>query len=436
MEISHSRSQREKWFKWGALILGAILLVFLWKPIMGYVMGHTPDEVLMGERGFRGFYLGSLVKPFYFFSEYILGIFNEITDAVWLAVLTILLLIILAMALFKRWKDPLVATFLISYLGMILIIEPLTLPGSTQMSANRLLFLIPALIYAIAHWRASIRWVSWIFIPIAIYTNAYGNLGPQPDLRKAAEISRGEVYTDGRAFRSFNLYVEEPSTPLHEWKGVQSDTITLVLNDYKSYQVLSADQMWNTGTSSEERYDLLQAVFADLAQYDWRLMRSYIHFPVQSWVLVKDSMSEAYPSFLGMPYRDLHFPRIIQGEVFLGLQDITGSIEFEEPLFDLYYFIENSGRGCKIKLEYEDGTTGIIQCQPVSDSFSNLYTNGAFEDEVVDRWTKRSLVSTSIRYPGSFLPSEGMIFKHHSAKGITGLHVLKEDVILHRLLPR
>ena len=416
----------------GILIGSAVFLNLdkIWKLI--FIYGTVAGDI-------RGWGMQSLLKPPLSIFQYLAGYELLPTERMWVLVLFILTgLLLIGGLLISLTKPTQQSDYLfagiIPFLATFLLLEPITMPGATNLESKHAMFFMFWMTYYLVvaiNFARSIGWRLMYSIPavmIVVVGMYYSFTTTKPDWRRIGQLLEGcdMVFTDGPTRQTLNFYTTSlDPKPLIEtiWDTIQvrlllnkSNSVAFVLSDYKQYQLLTKEQMWNTGTSSLERFSHINTFFSTLEKANYRAMDTYTHYPLLAYQLSKQKKRSLLPWFYGYPYADLHFPLSIGQDTLLGMhvyqqgdtllldQSFYYLIEAQPGLGDTSLTILRSSRD-SLHTDFnplipEENTFRSVCCRALQDYEKPVY-----------EWYKRPLLSSSLAYPGSMLPGRGKIFR-------------------------
>lgn len=420
------------------LALIAILgLGFFWKKIMAFILPMAFGEMVATGMELRGLSLGLVLKiplaVFQFFFGYDLAPTEHIlVPPIFIGI--ILFLIIGYIKLLKQSKDTFLFVTLaglIPFLLMYLVLESLTLPGSTQFESKHALFFLPFLLLLLTQFLFANKrnqMIGSLFIALSLAIGVYYSFfkPPHANWRKLAHITSSASISlvDGRAQQSYTFYATNPAQRhISLWDTAQVrlsteefDQVALVLNDYKSFDVFTKDQIWNTGVSSAPRNQVLLQALQNIQANNFKLVNSYVSYPTMGYLFKKSEspLNEKIPNPYDIAYKDLSLPLAISSDTILGWQkkSIGDTILISKPF---YYFIQkkNTDTNSFIKLWQNNANQPKrLALAEEENDFRKIYTRSIEQHETVAyQWRKRPLLSSSFAYPGSFWPGEGFIYQ-------------------------
>lgn len=406
---------------------------------------------------FKGFSISSLLKPIislfqYFFGTDILPTENIITGGLFL-----LLIALVAWGLFVYFRKQTFLKFLdllfcsiIPFLAMFLVLQAFTLPGSTQLEAKHAMFVVFWFIYlfvfAYHHLSNKILRLTIFIIPsVAVVYGLIFSLGLKKEKWEQSVIvsniknREGIVLVDGPSSRSFKFNsggIIDTSSILNIWDTLavkkalgNAKEVSLTLLDYKSYQILTREQMWNTGTGSEMRNAVASFALKTIQKEGFKAVESYSHYPLMNYRYIKTNHTQPIPWFYSYAYADLHLPVTIEKDTVLGWfpYQSADTIPLDKPF---YYMIESSGaEKITFDLIKSDNTSSQLTSKTEADKFrSHFCMTITGYDKKVKEWHKRPLLSSSLAYPGSYLPGTGYIYQFNPKTGEKALVVRGKDV--------
>lgn len=450
----------------------AIPLVMVWKPLMLFSLKHIMVDFDSSLLQLRGFGISQLLKPVYAVFQFIFGYDMEPTESFLVIGLFGIIAIGFIYRLYTlRSENPrllkiILLAGIIPFLSMFWVLEPLTLPGATQFESKHGIFFLPVFLVAYvpvrARWKKSV--LSYLFLTVILISAVWGTVrnfyrswadwGKVVEMAVDVQEKGGIVVVDGRAEKDFRFYGNGKIDGgkvlnVYEIAGKQdkiqsAPSILLVTCDWKSYQLLSVEQNWNTGTDTKDRFNAVSDVFEALRKSDKVCTGSYGLYPLFSFKYEsgqnRGSVAEPKPGFFILPYRDVQLPickdgvvvhgweELSAGDVFAAGNTASGDLEF-------YYFIRckrpvpertviGNIRSSKDSLDLVLGPRG-------NDVYSSMYCRPLKDAETYYRWHKRPVVTQSLRYPGSFWSSKGSIYRSQFWTGLDAkITVTHPDVVL------
>jgi hypothetical protein len=273
-------------------------------------------------------------------------------------------------------------------------------------------------------------------------------------LAEEVQAKEGIIVVDGRSKQNFFFYSNgkingEKVFDVYEVSDKKelienASSVLIVTEDWKSYQVLSLEQNWNTGSDTVERFDAVSRVFGVVRESRKACTGSYAFYPLVAFkyelVDGKGEVNGPKPGFFTLPYQDVRLPIQKDGVVVYGWQEIgVGEVL---PLgnksardLSIYYFVRSKlkiAEGTVIgNIQSDNGSVDLVMGDQGSDAYGNFHTRRLKGAEIWHQWHKRPVVTQSLRYPGSILPSRGSIYhsKFYVGKNST-ITITHPDVIL------
>lgn len=452
------------------LTVAAVPILVFWKPLMAVFLKHTIANYDATSLTLRGFSFGLFLKPIYAIFQFIFGYDAEPTEnflviGLFILALTgfIYRLYILKSENLSLLKVLILAGF-IPFLSMYWLLEPFTLPGATQFESKHAMFFLPFLIasFVPARSRNGTDFLPYFFITtvlVAIGLGTFASFSEQRidwskvvNLAKEVQGKNGIIIVDGRSEKDFFFYSGgqvEKNRVISVYDVVDNpkrmedaSSILIVTSDWKSYQLLSLEQNWNTGSDTRDRYNAVSYAFAVVRRTGKVCTQAYAVYPLFAFryelMLGQETVFQAKPQFFGLPYKDVRLPTSKDGVVIYGWEEINACKDFtlgntNSGQLLMYYFI-------RCKSSVPEGTViGSVQSQKGSsemvlgsrgrDTYSDLYCRPLKGAEIWYQWHKRPAVTQSLRYPGSLWPSEGRIYCSQFSLGSNARIIITHDDI-------
>jgi hypothetical protein len=220
----------------------------------------------------------------------------------------------------------------------------------------------------------------------------------------------------------------------------------VIQNDWKAYQVLSLEQNWNSGSDSSSKVEAAAQTEQMLMESEYRGKWGLVRFPLHAFVYERKSEpGEALPTALPIAYRDLTFPRLIEGRRYLGASRLKRGdrlvLESSPPgVTTVNWFLkgaQNLAEGAVIGTVRVGEETVPLRVGPAIESGYQMALCRSIEgSRVVDSWRKRPLISQAARYPQSLVAAEGIIYESifHST-GSVELEISQPNIELFILVP-
>jgi hypothetical protein len=423
-------------------------LGLMWHDLMAGVLRLVSSEAQVTGAQLRGVSLGLVVKPIYAAFQFVFGYDVEPTESpvVMLLFASFGLAFIYRLVRVRK-EDPelfvlVVSAAVVPLLTMHYLLEPLTLPGSTQFESKHALFCVPLMLSVFVP-RAPERAQALLLGALLVLCTGMGTWSslssPRPDWERVIDMAtavnekNGIVLVDGRAKDNLLFYADgklsdEDVVSINEWhsrtKAISDvPALLLVTNDWKSYQMLSVAQNWNTGSSTEERYDAVSTLFEFVRKSGKICTDSFGLYPLYALSYEDPAeeglVSQPKPGFFGLPHKDIRLP-IQRGDFLMsGCQKLTSDQAFElrnrtPGTVAIYHFIESRR---PIASNTFIGTIGgehefhdLILAEPPADDYGAMFARALEGSEQWYTWRKRPVITQSLRYPGSFLPSRGYVY--------------------------
>jgi hypothetical protein len=462
---------RWQWASILVLTAGVTVFILFGSPLLKWVfeLAGGGNYELPDKGNFtRGFSKALLIKPFFALFAYVFGEKTLPLESNAVNFFYVLSLLVLAIGLIqlvnKKALLRLIFTAgIIPFLGLFWFVEPLTLPGMTQFEPKHPMFALPWIIFL---WFQVIKSDNVYFSILGLSPLIAGVFGlyyslrsPQIDWKAAIqtlEAHQGAILHDPSA-KSDLLFFGEDQIDTNLLIGIydtsnvnaalqQYNQCCIATLDFKSYQFLSMEQMWNSGSDSGGRFVRINKAYTGIQNKNFSPVNSYINHPLiincfkKAQVTNTDSLKTVNPIpwFFGMPYKDLRWPLTIKNEVKKGFYPLRTGANIAINSNAFLYFLKvppGSSKSAPIaKIYFNDGSSQLLKLKQGSDPYQEHFTAGFEGSEVVYRWHKRPLVSSSHAYPGSMFPSTGNIYEWKSNKMILEIEVLQEGVELNYVL--
>ncbi len=428
-------------------LVAAILVAVSWGWLIrtGMEVAFSGMTSMADNQTLRGFSPGLLIKPFYFVFETFWGYQVEPTESHLVMAAVLWLFVFLAVRFLllclrdRNWAVLATVCFLVPLALIYLLLEPLTPPGATQLESKHALFGVPWLMllaFGLNGHRG--RWMGWVTVfGIGAISLSYTFRRPAPawpdivDQAVAVVDSGGMVVLDGRSDRTFRFYAGDRVDPdaivsIGNLNPVAradlgpGSQLMVVHNDWKAYQLLSLKQNWNSGSTSEAKVNAIAELEQLLKQNEFVGRWGLVRFPLQAFVYeLKAGANGPIPSVLPIAYRDLSFPRTINGVSYIGACRLSRA----EPVaidwvmdgrIQVMGFLQGAARlptGTVIGEAVGAGETVPVAIgTPPDSSYGAEFCRSIEGSTAVGGWHKRPLMSQASRYPGSFFAAEGTIF--------------------------
>ena len=453
------------------LIVVTIPVAVFWKPLMAFVLPMVDDGLEVTSLELRGLSLGLLVKPIYALFQFMFGYDVEPTENWFVLGLFSIAGVAFIYRLYRlKSENPglfrlTILAGIVPILSMHWILEPLTLPGATQFESKHALFFLPLFLAVFVPARIDKRFIVTYALPMVVLASVgLGSVAsfsvPRADWDKIVILAMdvqakgGVVVVDGRAQGNFFFYSKGKVDPVkvisvydvadEEDLIVNAPAVLLVTNDWKSYQILSLKQNWNTGSGTEERFNKVAHLLHIVRETDKVCTGSYGSYPLFAFryesAIKHDSVSQPKPGFFDLPYQDITLPINKGGVEVYGCQQLAAGDSLDlgntnSGELSIYHVVSSEDflpEGTLIgRIESSVGSVALILGAAGADTYSAVYSRPIKEADKWHVWHKRPVFSQSLRYPGSLWPSEGVIylsrFSIHSGAQIVVTHA---DVLL------
>jgi hypothetical protein len=430
------------------LISGLIFYLLNFDSIMPIINKvFTFGNYSVGNSELMGFKLSMLAKPIISVFHYFFGYDLVPTENYIVSVLFLILLIFLGFSIFSYMKihgaEKLIKIFCVSLfpmLFMFVVIQSLSTPGMTNFESKHTLFSFFWIFFFIFHFITVIKskfskYLSIFTFALTIVSGLLASvIYPKEDwfqvgsaMRDYSGVERA-IISDGYSMQNVKLFSNnvkcqivsnddslEIVNILRRCKVVQ-----YVTSDYKSYEILEKEQMWNTGTDSRNRHYMLYRTINMLSQQGFVLNKGYSNYPLMSYVFTKKNSKidreNNLLSYVGFEYADLDLPIVLRGakSQIIGWRKYETGDTFEVKESFYYLCAAKFGRDT-LGFDIRNGRFLLFPNMDNSDeyqkSFNRILNIG---DSVIVCETKRPLLSSSITYNGSFLPSTLCLYKNLS----------------------
>ncbi len=446
------------------MLLIATIVLAKWQDIFRWFM-HLGSSYELGGGEIRGWNVATFIKPAVSVFQYLFGEYMTVLENIWVVLLFISTIALLSFGLYLFYqiqKHRAILDFafasIVPFITMFCILEPLTLPGSTQLIAKHGLFLISWLVILsvpiIYYKTAFVKWGSrLVFLAFLGYGTSFSITFPKENWNQVVKVTdiadnkNTVVLVQGRSEDNFKFYANDKIDPksivnFYDTTKVAKilnkfDTISVVVSDYRAYQVLTKEQMWNTGTSSERRFSRINFLFSEIENHGFRADDSYAYFPLICFRFVRTNQKSQYfiPRYFNIKYQDLELPVILKtGDTLLGWRQIMSPFHADISDVGFYYFFETNdhenGAGI-LEIHYDDGTISEYSFAPEKVVYRKFANRSIENSQRVFEWHKRPLLSSSLAFPGSWLPSTGYIYRFTGKKKISFIKCSKPGVSIH-----
>lgn len=275
---------------------------------------------------FRGLGLQSFAKPIISVFQYIVGYEMMVTENITIIIFFVYLLVLLfsgiLLSLTNKFKkyDFLFAS-IIPFLGAFFIVEPLTMPGATNLESKHVMFFFFWMVYYIHLFINVIskgRFKLLLFLPIFILlisANYFSFNAEKDEWSRVVKLIKDSdiVFVDGPSKLTLEFYASNLNPQLKVqsiWDTTtvklsmnQFNRVALVLSDYKQYAILTKEQMWNSGTNSYIRFENLDNVFKNLNTEKFKLLNSYTNYPLLVYTFEKQLFQHHSQVFMAIHMR-------------------------------------------------------------------------------------------------------------------------------------
>tara|TARA_B100000315_G_C14491039_1_gene547591 strand:+ start:228 stop:1160 length:933 start_codon:yes stop_codon:yes gene_type:complete len=217
----------------------------------------------------------------------------------------------------------------------------------------------------------------------------------------------------------------------------RSDTLTILLSNWKIYQEIQPLQFWHNPYGTKTENYTLSKILLSLKDAGFSLLDGYSFFPYHSYTFVKNKTGpQKIPWLYDLNYRDLKVPLYIENKKIIGFEknDLKQSVYFDSTF---YYFIQTDNLNDSnhaIEITFMDSTKKKYKLAQEDDTFRSYYCRSIANDRIVHSFKKMPLVSNSMRYPGSMFNSEVRIFKHKEIEDIYTIKCNKPGLTLVRAI--
>lgn len=450
-------------------VLGMLPVLFSWRFLMARAMHLASTEMTAASSELRGLSVGLLVKPFYAVFQFLFGYETAPTENWTVIVLFTVIGVGFIWRIYRTRKEnptlfeTVAFAGIIPILGMHWLLEPLTPPGATQFESKHALFFLPPFLAVFAP-TDHVGGLRRYFLPALLFSSvtigtAFSFTSPSPEWEKVIELALvvqaddGIIIVEGRARDSFLFYsngristnrVMSTSEPHKNEAISDAPSILLVLNNWKSYQPLSIEQNWNSGSDTLLLHGSLSEIFDAVRSSDTRCTASYGSYPLFAFRYDRDIPStptaQPKPAFFTLPYQDIRLPiekddvlvhgwqELANGEVFEIKNSVSGRLQ-------LYHFVRANrplSEGTVVgRLDSKQGAVELALGRRGFDSYGEFFARPLRGAHPWYRWHKRPATTQSLRYPGSLWPSEGHIYLSEIPIGAeASVMVTHPDVIL------
>ena len=343
-------------------------------------------------------------------------------------------------------KQPLLFSAILPLLFSIIIIEPISSPGFPQIAPHHITFLLPWMAYIFFHlWTLPKigRLINIIFFSgllYAGYIHQKTEFGDWNRIKETFVSKKTTIITDN--IRDSEFFLKNQKNNEIIWyadnKSVKekidrSDTLTILLSNWKIYQEIQPLQFWHNPYGTKTENYTLSKILLSLKDAGFSLLDGYSFFPYHSYTFVKNKTNpQKIPWLYDLNYRDLKVPLYIENKKIIGFEknDLKQSVYFDSTF---YYFIQTDNLNDSnhaIEITFMDSTKKKYKLAQEDDTFRSYYCRSIANDRIVHSFKKMPLVSNSMRYPGSMFNSEVRIFKHEEIEDIYTIKCSKPGLIL------
>ena len=387
--------------------------------------------------GLRGYSLSTLLKPFmiiftHMYARNLTPFSYKILDICYVISGLSIVYGIVKLSKYKPdLKEPLFFSGIFPLIFSIYILEPICLTGFPQLVPQHVTFLLPWMAYIFFElWRSYPlgRVINIIFFGGLLYAGYLHQKMEFVDWEKIQEEFKSNnttIISDNIRDAEFHLKNKEviwyAKENLVKEKIVQSDTLTILLSNWKIYQDIKPKQFWHNPNGTRREYYNLSEMLLSLRNAGYSLLDGYSFFPYHSYTFVKNKTNpQKIPWLYDLKYRDLKVPLYIENKKIIGFEkiDLMQSV-YSDSTF--YYFIQTDNSidsNHTIEITFMDSTKKQYKLAQEDDTFRSNYCRSIAKDRIVNSFKKMPLVSNSMRYPGSMFNSEVRIFKHEEIEEV------------------
>jgi hypothetical protein len=452
-------------FKKGQKIKGIILISFgvffvlnidfflvnIWNLLM-----HNYDYLSLDLIQHRGFSYGSLIKPFNAIFVYLYGRdiipleYYSITVIYFLVGLSLIYIVTKSIKYNSTTTINLFFSGIIPFIGIYILLDPLTLPGMTQADAHHGIFFIPWILYLLLKLNKYLlgRILNIVLFSSFIYADYLTVSKDFPNWRTVEEIINSNsvtIISDNPGDPGLNLennsiiWFKDTEKIIHSLQN--KDTISILMQGWSNYQALTIEQKWNSAKGTVEAFNSLEKLLLNINNEGFKLKDAYSNFPLHCMVFIKNEKitTQPLPWIYDLKYRDLKIPLEIDNQKVIGFS----KIEYGDSIFidsSFYYFIQTTNPVMDrtvVRIINGDGTKMDYNMDTENDTYRSYFCRSINEDEIVYTYKKRPLVSNSMRYPGSIFNSEGRIFKFtDQGKGVSIMPLNRKITLFIALLDK
>ena len=403
--------------------------------------------------GLRGYSLSTLLKPFmiiftHMYARNLAPFSYKILDICYvISGLGIIYGIVKLVKNKPDLKEPLFFSGIFPLIFSIYILEPISLTGFPQLVPQHVTFLLPWMAYIFFELWMSYplgRVINIIFFVGLLYAGYLHQKSEFVDWEKIQETFKSNntpIISDNIRDAEFYLKNKEviwyAKENLMKEKIVQSDTLTILLSNWKIYQEIKPRQFWHNPNGTRTEYYNLSEILLSLRNAGYSLLDGYSFFPYHSYTFVKNKTNtQKIPWLYDLKYRDLKVPLYIENKKIIGFEKINlKQKEYFNSTF--YYFIQTDNpneTNQTVEITYMDNTKKQYRLNQEDDTFRSYYCRSIANDSIVHSFKKMPLVSNSMRFPGSIFNSEGRIFKHEEIEEVYTIKCNKPGLTLIRAI--
>ena len=391
------------------------------------------DHATFDESGeLKGFGLATLLRPFYALFQMIFGYSITLLDSTLIITLYTVLAISIAFILYSLRENnkfefnqvikiAIVPVFIIFYL-----IEPMSPLGFPILFSKHVMFAYPVLIYIVI---TSYKHVGKNFYKSLIILFLISQIyGLSKYINSSLVNDSWDVYITDEIHQNFDdetlLIADDTVLNMLKFqidKEINSmdilnmnlgdiknyKNIYVALRDYKLYEILSYKNNWDQGIDTGQNIQRVNQVL-DYIRNEYYLDSSYVEYPFFLYSFQKSSINNIAFSTWGHTLKDLKLPATILGDKTL-MSSILLEPSQEYQLNEENYLIANlenthSSNGNEV--------VGLLKCSEVSlelinniniwDVFYEFNGQSPRLEAIIYSWKHKPLISTSIKYPGSW----------------------------------
>jgi len=400
----------------------------------------------------RGFGFSTLVKPFYSIYTMIFGYAIAPTLFLYIIPLYTFLFLCFIYCIYKVFYIDKHFFNIILYSGVIPLItvfyffEAFSFSGSMLLYAKHALFFWTILVLVfcysesyvsnrLANLMIAVLILSQILGLVVYYKAPKENWGDLNAFINTNSTKNSLLITDTISRDALTLFPEfigkhinlaslKDFNELNELNVDIYDGITIATRDYKLYEKLSVDQNWDFGKENMDQVDKLNSL-VDKVSSNFNLANSIVQWPVFVYVFKKtNSISPSiHPDYWGHHLKNLRLPAFIND----GVTKIHSSFSIEPgksltvkaSTNIVINYEQISRRPKKINssqilghLECKGSKLELIADNNIYNIFSDFLNTdiNITKGDIALVWNHTPLVSSSIRYPGSWFKHEAKIY--------------------------